>query len=133
VVERVLDSILPAIITLIAAVSQRLYPLSSHTRSGPPENLCGYVPPVTLSSVITCFDRGATPEEIVDSFNTLHLADVYSVIGYYLRHEAEVQAYLEKERKEGGALRKEIEAKLPTNPLRKRLAKIKRVRPQGTE
>jgi uncharacterized protein (DUF433 family) len=88
---------------------------------------------VTLSSVIACFDRGATPEEIVDSFNTLHLADVYSVIGYYLRHETEVKAYLEKERQEGEALRKEIEAKLPTSPLRERLVKIKRARPQGTE
>jgi uncharacterized protein (DUF433 family) len=88
---------------------------------------------VTLSSVIACFERGATPEEIVDSFNTLHLADVYSVIGYYLRHKAEVKAYLEKERKEGEALRKEIEAKLPGNRLRERLVKIKRARQQGTE
>jgi uncharacterized protein (DUF433 family) len=88
---------------------------------------------VTLSSVIACFDRGATPEEIVDSFNTLHLADVYSVIGYYLRHEAEVRAYLEKERQEGEALRKEIDAKLPANHLRERLVKIKRARQQGAE
>ena len=88
---------------------------------------------VTLSSVIACFDRGATPEEIVDSFNTLHLADVYSVIGYYLRHEAEVKACLEKERKEGEALRKEIEARLPTNRLRERLVKIKRARQQGPQ
>jgi uncharacterized protein (DUF433 family) len=88
---------------------------------------------VTLSSVIACFDRGATPEEIVDSFNTLHLADIYSIIGYYLRHEAEVKTYLKKERKEGEALRKEIEAKLPTNPLRECLVKIKRARQQDTE
>ena len=88
---------------------------------------------VTLSSVIACFVRGATPEGIVDSFNTLHLADVYSVLGYYLRHEAEVKAYLEKERKEGEALRQEIETKLPTNLLRERLVKIKRARQQGLE
>jgi uncharacterized protein (DUF433 family) len=87
---------------------------------------------VTLSAVISCFDRGATPEAIVDSFNTLQLADVYFVIGYYLRHEDEVKAYLKKERQEGEALRKAIEAVLPSSPLRERLLQQKRARQEGT-
>ncbi|ETX02394.1 DUF433 domain-containing protein [Candidatus Entotheonella palauensis] len=80
---------------------------------------------VTLSTVIASFDRGATPEAIVDSFNTLNLEDVYLVIGYYLRHRDEVKAYLKQEREEGEALRKSIEAELSPNPLRKRLLKQK--------
>lgn len=88
---------------------------------------------VTLSTVISCFDRGATPEAIVDSFNTLKLDDVYCVIGYYLRHEEEVKAYLKKERQEGEALQKSIEAELPPSPLRKRLLKRKHARQKGAE
>lgn len=86
---------------------------------------------VTLSAVISCFDRGATPEAIVDSFNTLQLDDVYCVIGYYLRHEDEVRAYLQQERQEGEALQKSIEAKLPPSPLRERLVKRKHASQKG--
>jgi uncharacterized protein (DUF433 family) len=88
---------------------------------------------VTLSAVISCFDRGATPEAIVDSFNTLQLDDVYCVLGYYLRHADEVKAYLKQEREEGDALRKSIEAELPPSPLRERLMKRKHASQQGTD
>lgn len=88
---------------------------------------------VTLSAVISCFDRGATPEAIVDSFNTLQLDDVYCVIGYYLRHEDEVRAYVKQEREEGEALRKSIETKLSPSPLRERLLKRKQVGQKGAD
>src|SRR5438128_7834084 len=51
---------------------------------------------VSLDSVIYAFQDGATPEEIVQQFTTLDLADVYSVIGYYLQNTAEVQEYLQR-------------------------------------
>ena len=38
---------------------------------------------VTLDTVIAAFADGATAEEIVQQYPSLHLADVYSVIGYY--------------------------------------------------
>jgi uncharacterized protein (DUF433 family) len=88
---------------------------------------------VTLSAVISCFDRGATPEAIVDSFNTLKLADVYCVIGYYLRHQDEVKAYLKKEQQEGEILRKQIESELSPSPLRERLLKRKRERHESPD
>ena len=88
---------------------------------------------VTLSAVISCFDRGATPEAIVDSFNTLELADVYCVIGYYLRHQDEVKAYRKKEQQEGEALRKNIESELSPSPLRERLLKHKRERQESPD
>jgi uncharacterized protein (DUF433 family) len=86
---------------------------------------------VSLDSVITAFDLGATPEQIVHKFPTLKLADVYAVITYYLRHQDEVQSYLAEQRQAAEALRKVLEAEFPPpNNLRARL--LKRRRSQGT-
>jgi hypothetical protein len=49
---------------------------------------------VTLDTVIGAFNAGATAEEIVQQYPSIALADVYSVIAYYLRHQADVQTYL---------------------------------------
>ena len=37
------------------------------------------------------FNRGATPEEIVIAYPAVSLADIYSVIAYYLRHQQDVK------------------------------------------
>jgi uncharacterized protein (DUF433 family) len=50
---------------------------------------------VTLDLVVRAFNRGATAEEIVQKFPSLKLADVYQVIGYYLKHKDELRGYLE--------------------------------------
>src|ERR1700675_4896672 len=39
---------------------------------------------VLLELVIRAFQRGETPEGIVQSYDTLSLPDVYAVVGYYL-------------------------------------------------
>lgn len=49
---------------------------------------------VLLEMVVGAFEMGSTPETIVQQYPTATLADVYSVIGYYLRHKDEVEAYL---------------------------------------
>jgi uncharacterized protein (DUF433 family) len=49
---------------------------------------------VLLETVIRAFQDGAAPESIVNRYTTLSLSDVYNTIGYYLRHEAAVEAYL---------------------------------------
>jgi uncharacterized protein (DUF433 family) len=51
---------------------------------------------VTLDVVIRAFNRGATAEEIVQEFPSLHLPDVYQVIGYYLKRSADLAAYFEE-------------------------------------
>ena len=51
---------------------------------------------VTLDLVVSAFNRGATAEEIVQDYPSLQLPDVYQVIGYYLKHSAELAAYFEK-------------------------------------
>jgi len=50
---------------------------------------------VTLDVVVRAFNRGATAEEIAQKFDSLELSDVYQVIGYYLKHGAELGRYLE--------------------------------------
>ncbi len=48
---------------------------------------------VTLDTIVGAFDTGATAEEIAQQYSSVPLADVYSVITYYLRHKPEVVAY----------------------------------------
>jgi uncharacterized protein (DUF433 family) len=55
---------------------------------------------VTLDLVVRAFNRGATPEEIAQSFPSLRLADIYQVIGYYLKHGSELAEYLERRARE---------------------------------
>jgi uncharacterized protein (DUF433 family) len=76
---------------------------------------------VTLDLLIGAFQFGKSPEEIAHSFNTLDLADVYTVIGYYLRHRAEVDAYLERREREAAAFQEQMEALFPPDGLRERL------------
>ena len=67
-------------------------------------------------------EDGATPEGIVQSYDTLQLADVYAVLAWYLRHRVEVQEYLRKRAEEAEAIRRTIEAKQPDRAgLRARL------------
>ena len=76
---------------------------------------------VTLETVLHAYKSGETPEEIVESFDTLSLADVYSVIGYYLRHQAEVDAYLAWVEDEEEAVFQRIASQPGYRELRERL------------
>ena len=49
---------------------------------------------VTLAAVVELFDGGSSPEDIVQSYSSPGLADVYAVVTYYLRNRAEVDGYL---------------------------------------
>ncbi|MCY7322872.1 MAG: DUF433 domain-containing protein [Phormidesmis sp. CAN_BIN36] len=49
---------------------------------------------VLLEIVIRSFQDGASPESIVHQYSTLSLSDVYTTIGYYLRHRDVVETYL---------------------------------------
>ena len=76
---------------------------------------------VPLDSVIYAFDEGATPEEIVQQYPTLNLADTYTVISYYLQNSDEVEKYLEQRRAQRQELQKEIETRFNPHGLRERL------------
>lgn len=84
---------------------------------------------VTLDTVIATFLEGATAEEIVQKYPTLDLADVYSVIGYYLRNRAEVENYLKKGQEQAQKIRQENEARFNPKGIRERLLARKKNQP----
>ena len=78
---------------------------------------------VTLDTVVVAFHEGATAEEIVEQYPTLRLADVYSVIGYYLDHQAEVTEYLRSRQQVANATRLTNESLFAPDGLREHLLK----------
>jgi hypothetical protein len=52
------------------------------------------MPSFVALAMTSTFLEGSPPEDIVDQFPTLDLADVYDVIAYYLRHRQDLDAYL---------------------------------------
>lgn len=76
---------------------------------------------VPLDTVVAAFERGATPEEIVQQYPTLPLADVYSVLGYLLGHQAEVAAYLEQRLARQMKVRQGNEQRFDPQGIRRRL------------
>lgn len=77
---------------------------------------------VLLEIVINAFEMGATPETIVQQYPTVTLANVYSVIGYYLRHKNEVEAYLTERDLQAQNIRDQLEQIQPDlSGIRKRL------------
>lgn len=65
---------------------------------------------VLLELVIYSFRDGEIAENIVASYPTLKLADVYAVIAYYMTHRAEVDAYVAQQEAEGERIQQEVEA-----------------------
>ncbi|HOW80604.1 MAG TPA: DUF433 domain-containing protein [Verrucomicrobiota bacterium] len=76
---------------------------------------------VTLETAAHAFHRGATAEEIVQQYPSLALADVYAVIGYILRHESDVAAYLGQRAEECSTIREENERRFDSQGVRSRL------------
>ena|SRR2546427_11863296 len=76
---------------------------------------------VSLDSVLAAFHDGSTPEEIVQQYDTLSLADVYAVISYYLEHQSDLDSYLAAQRTHREQLRQEIETRHPPHGIRQRL------------
>jgi uncharacterized protein (DUF433 family) len=76
---------------------------------------------VTLDTVVAAFEAGATAEEIVQQYPSVALADVYSVIAYYLRHRNEVQDYLTVRQQQAAEIRVQNEQRFDPSGLRERL------------
>lgn len=76
---------------------------------------------ITLDTIVAAFNEGATAEEIVQQYPSLYLADVYSVISYYLRDRATVDEYLQQRQLEGNTLRKQNQARFDSRGIRDRL------------
>jgi hypothetical protein len=64
---------------------------------------------VLLELVLHAFKAGATPEAIVQSYDTLHLADVYAVLTRYLAAPAPFEDYLRQRAEAAAETRRRIE------------------------
>ena len=79
---------------------------------------------VSLESVWHLHQRGASPAEIVQAFDTLQPADVYAVLAWALRHREEVDAYLKRRDEEAAQIRHQLE-EAGLTPTREQSAKLK--------
>ena len=68
---------------------------------------------ISLDVLVAAFKQGKSPEAIHQDFETVSLADVYAIFAYYLRHRAEVEAYLAEQEGEGAEIQARIEAEHP--------------------
>jgi uncharacterized protein (DUF433 family) len=76
---------------------------------------------ITLDTVVAVFNQGATAEEIVYRYPSLHLADVYATIAFYLKHQPEVEAYLQQRQQQAQEIREMNQARFDPQGLRDRL------------
>lgn len=64
---------------------------------------------ITLDSVIQAFHDGATPEEMCQDFPSLPLAQVYSLLAFYLNRQDAVDAYLAEQAQTSTIIRQELQ------------------------
>ena len=76
---------------------------------------------VTLDTVIGAYNDGSSADEIALDYDTLSLADVHAVIGHYLRHTNEVEAYLASRLKQSESVRDKHTASATATGIRERL------------
>ena len=80
--------------------------------------------------MLCAYKQGSDPEEIIDMFTSLKLADVYIVISYYLQNRDEIEAYLSERQKQHELVRQMNEARFDPNGIRERL--LSRLRSQSS-
>jgi uncharacterized protein (DUF433 family) len=79
---------------------------------------------VSLASIVSQFEEGASPETIRQNFPTLSLEQVYGSIAFFLAHEKEVRNYLQKLDKKWDELERTAE---PADPkLHQRLEEARK-------
>lgn len=76
---------------------------------------------VTLDTIVFAFLDGATVEEIVQQYPSLDMADVYAVVGYYLRNRFEVEDYLRQRLQQAKSVCKQNELRFNPHGVRERL------------
>jgi uncharacterized protein (DUF433 family) len=75
---------------------------------------------ITLDTLVAAFHAGATPEQLVQDYPTLDLADVYSAIGYYLHNRARIDEYIANGERQAEGFRRQSPT-LYANGVRQRL------------
>jgi len=76
---------------------------------------------VTLDSMVSAFIDGATAEAIMQQYPSASLADVYQVIGYYLRHSTVLDSYFAERQQQICETRRVNESRWPPDGISNRL------------
>ncbi|MBE8994458.1 MAG: DUF433 domain-containing protein [Microcystis aeruginosa LG13-03] len=71
--------------------------------------------------LMTLFHQGATAAEIVNRYPSLNLADVYATIAFYLKHQSEVESYLQQRQQQAQEIRVINQGRFDPQGLRDRL------------
>src|SRR5437762_2374878 len=85
---------------------------------------------VTLDVLLRYWRMGMPHEEIARGLEMLSLADVHRALAYYLRHQAEIDDYLQGRDQKAEALRREIET-ANASRLTSLKARVDAVKAQG--
>lgn len=62
---------------------------------------------IGIEHLVRYYQEGYSPEQIADTFPGLALEVVYAVLAYYLRHRAEIDAYIARLESEAETARRE--------------------------
>ncbi len=84
---------------------------------------------VTLDTVVGAYRDGASAEAIAQQYPSLDLADIHAVIGHYLRHRSQVEAYLAEREARAETVRRDNESRFDPIGVRDRL--LARRGPEG--
>jgi uncharacterized protein (DUF433 family) len=76
---------------------------------------------IPLENIVYAFKAGVSAEEIVQSFPTLKLPDVYAVVSFYLQHRDEVDTYVADRERIGDEVRRRVEAQEGNAKFKERL------------
>lgn len=76
---------------------------------------------VPLDTIVHEFKLGATAEQILHSFPSLNLREIYGAIYYYLNNTGFVEDYLRGREERAREVRETIESQLDTKSLRERI------------
>lgn len=76
---------------------------------------------VTVDVLVSAFDAGQTPEEILQQYPSLDLGSVYAALAYVLKHRVEIDGYLAERQRAGEGVRAENERRFPEQGIRERL------------
>lgn len=68
---------------------------------------------ITLQTIVAAYQRGDTPEEIMEGFPSLKLADIHALISYYLSYQPEVDDYVRQQDAQVKQIKSDIEQNHP--------------------
>lgn len=68
---------------------------------------------VSLESVVAVHEQGVSIPDLAEAFPDLTLADLHATIAYYLRHQEEVEVYIEDRRREAAAIEERLRRDFP--------------------